>query len=629
MKRFTPLVALTLLLGAQSIRVLIPSLVLYLYSALHVNVWVVVVVGYGTFGLAFVTPLLDKWLALRRTLWVAGAGLILCRMVEQISIVPAVDLGVAIGGTICFLWLLPLLFGCARADGDEGAQSFAIGCLVGLSLDTSLRGLTGTLDLSWIPGPLPILVVIALTAAFGHELWRLTRSELSLSDVDRRVSLVFIGLGLCLFIEAFIFQNQGWVAQLTGWSSGLALCWIMLGNVGALCAANYAWKNSWLRSTRWWLLVPGGALVFALIFAAVPGWMFALGSLLGLVSSGLLLVMILSGIGEADSRTGIGQLSFGFGLGMLLFYLLITLYYVSFLLPVPISRAVLAPAAGIGLMVCALVAARQPRLERAPASWKSVRWSSLLLVLPIGVLIMESLSSPPSITRTGYPVRVMTYNIHGAYGLNGRQDVEAIARVIESADTDVVVLQEIERGWLLEGSADLLPLLSRRLRMPYAIMGAVTDPISGNAILSLYPIVATGQGGLPSAGTLVGRGYLWAQIDLGAGQTLRVISTHLHHEPEGSDVRVAQVDALLQAWGMHPQTVLAGDMNAISGSPEIQKLLNAGFMDSWAAAGRGDRPAIDWIFYTPDLIARDVMKIESPASDHPAVVATIERKESP
>ena len=629
MKRFTPRVALTLLLGAQSIRVLIPSLVLYLYSALHVNVWVVVVVGYGTFGLAFVAPLLAKWLAPRGALWAAGAGLILCRVMEQISTVPAVDLGVAIGGTVCFLWLLPLLFGCARADGDEGAQSVAIGCLVGLSLDTSLRGLTGTLDLSWIPGPLPILAVVVLAALFGHELWRLTRSELSLLDVDPRVSLIFIGLGLCLFIEALIFQNQGWVAQLTGWSSGLALCWIMLGNVGALCAANYAWKNSWLRSTRWWLLVPGGTLVFALIFAAVPGWMFALISLLGLVSSGLLLAIILGEIGESTSRTGIGQVSFGLGLGLVLFYLLITLYYVSFLLPVPISRVVLAPAAGIGLMLCALVAARQPRRERAPASWKSVRWSALLLVLPVGVLIVEALPSPPSITGTGYPVRVMTYNIHGAYGLNGRQDVEAIARVIESADTDVVVLQEIERGWLLEGSTDLLPLLSRRLLMPYAIMGAVTDPISGNAILSLYPIVATGQGGLPSSGTLVLRGYLWAQIDLGAGQTLRVITTHLHHEPEGLDVRVAQVDALLQAWGMHSQTVLAGDMNAISGSPEIQKLLNAGFMDSWAEAGRGDRPAIDWIFYSPDLIARDVMKIESPASDHPAVVATIERKERP
>jgi len=226
-------------------------------------------------------------------------------------------------------------------------------------------------------------------------------------------------------------------------------------------------------------------------------------------------------------------------------------------------------------------------------------------------------------------VRVMTYNIHGGYGLNGRQGVEAIARVIEGAGTDVVVLQEIERGWLLEGSTDLLSLLSRRLRMPYTVIGTPTDPIAGNAILSRYPILASGQGNLPGLDTLVGRGYTWAQIHLGGGAPLRVIVTHLHHEPERSDVRVAQVDALLQAWGKEPYTILAGDMNATSASPEMHLLLNAGLLDSWAEVGHGDRPPIDWIFHTPDLSAREIMRIESPASDHPAVVATIELKEKP
>ena len=324
-------------------------------------------------------------------------------------------------------------------------------------------------------------------------------------------------------------------------------------------------------------------------------------------------------------------MSFGFGLGLLLFYILITLYYISFLVPVPIPRAALAPAAGIGLMLCALVAARQRPQDQVMRilNWTSVRWSVLLMIVPMSVLIGEAFTKPNPVAGTGYPVRVMTYNIHGGYGLNGRQDVEAIARVIESAQTDVVVLQEIERGWLLEGSTDLLALLSQRLNMPYTVMGTPTDPISGNAILSRYSIVATGQGDLPRVDTLVGRGYLWAQIDLGAGEMLRVVTTHLHHEPERSEVRTAQVDTLLGALGTQPQTVLAGDMNAVTGSPEIQLILGTDFVDSWAEAGSGARPPIDWIFHTPDLIAYDVVKIESPASDHPAVVATIGYKERP
>lgn len=631
MKRSMLLVALTLLLGAQSIRVLIPSLVLYLYTTLHVNVWHVVTVGYGTFVLAFMAPLLVRWLTPRGALVVAGVGLMLCRVVEQISIWPMVDVVAAVGGTVCFLWLLPLLFGRARADSDEGLQAFTLGFLLGLGLDTTLRGLTGTLDLSWIPGLWPTLTMIALGCVFGYVLWPVARSEVTLIDEGSRGSLVLIGPGLLLFFQALIFQNQGWVAQLTGWSSGAALSWIMLGNIGALFAASYAFRNSWLRSTRWWPLVPGGALTLELLFAARPGWSFALGVLVGFVSGSLLLAVILGEVRGTDSQAGTGRVSFGLGLGLLLFYIFITLYYVSFLVPIPIPHAALAPAAGIGLTACAFVAARQRRNIQAPQTshWNLVRWSALLMILPMSMLIVEAVPRPQPTAATGYPMRVMTYNIHAAYGLDGRQDVEAIARVIEGAQTDVVVLQEIERGWLLEGSTDLLALLKHRLNMPYTVMNTPTDPIAGNAILSRYPIVATGHGTLPLLDTLVRRGYAWAQIDLGEGKMLRVVVTHLHHESDRGDVRIAQVDALLQALGKQPSTILAGDMNAAAGSPEIQLILKAGFVDSWAEAGNDDRPPIDWIFHTPDLIAHEISKIESPASDHPAVVATIVLKEKP
>jgi endonuclease/exonuclease/phosphatase family metal-dependent hydrolase len=164
--------------------------------------------------------------------------------------------------------------------------------------------------------------------------------------------------------------------------------------------------------------------------------------------------------------------------------------------------------------------------------------------------------------------------------------------------------------------------------MPYTVMGATADPLGGNAILSRYPILASGQGDLPQFDTLIGRGYIWAQIDLGAGETLLVFTTHLHHEPERSDVRIAEVETVLNAWNGQPQAVLLGDMNAVPGSPEMQMILDAGFVDAWAEADHGEEftwmaRRIDWLFHTPDLIARDVEVIESRASDHSAVVATI------
>jgi hypothetical protein len=128
-------------------------------------------------------------------------------------------------------------------------------------------------------------------------------------------------------------------------------------------------------------------------------------------------------------------------------------------------------------------------------------------------------------------------------------------------------------------------------------------------------VIALGGGALTFA--------VWALIDLGAGDKLLVLNTHLETQKERTDVRMAQAQTLLQAWRGQQQTVLLGDMNAVSGSQEMQMILDAGFIDAWAEAGRGERPRIDWIFYTSDLIGLDVTRVVSRASDHYAVVATI------
>jgi endonuclease/exonuclease/phosphatase family metal-dependent hydrolase len=215
----------------------------------------------------------------------------------------------------------------------------------------------------------------------------------------------------------------------------------------------------------------------------------------------------------------------------------------------------------------------------------------------------------------------MTYNIRSGYGLDGRLDVEAIVQTIKTAGPEIVALQELSRGWLITGSADLLSLLSRRLAMPATVMGPTIDPLFGNGLLSRYALSAGGHAGLPGLDALVVRGYVWARLDWAASAPLFIVGTHL--DSDRSDVRLVQLAALLDEWAGRPQTVLLGDMNARPGSPEIEMILAAGFVDAWAEAGQPDHPRIDWIFHTPDLVARDVMMIESSASDHPAYAATL------
>ena len=617
--------ALTLLFGAQLIRVLLPSLTWYWGATLGVSAGLVIACTYAPAALAWLAPLLAKQFGLRNVLWALGTGLALSRLIEQLSTTAAVDVWAAFGGTACFMGLLPLLYARAQAAerGEAGLQSFVLGLLLGLSLDTTLRGLTATLDLSWIPGPWPRLIIVGLVGAFTFVLWRVTSQSVRPVGGGPLASLPLLGLGPFLFVEWQILQNQGWVATLTGWPPALALGWIMLGNVAALLAAAYALTDFRLRSTRWWPLLPGGALTLALLGAEVAGWTFALGALVGLVSAGWLLAVIVSPTPPA-SRRGAAWLSVVFGLGLLCYVSLGTGYYFSFLVRLlPFPRSALAPLAGAGLAVCALGGAWQRPRDRSQhtPNWASVGQGALMLLAPLLLLLADVTSPPQRNSPAGDSVRVMTYNIRSAYGMNGSQDVEAIARVIEDAGTEVVALQELSRGWMLNGSTDLLPLFSRRLDMPAAVMGAATDPLFGNAILSRYPVRASGHGELPRLDALIGRGYVWSQLDWGGRDPLWIIGAHL--ETDRHDVRIAQVTELLKAWAGRPQTVLLGDMNARLGSPEIQMILEAGFVDAWSEAGQPERPRIDWIFHTPDLVARDVVVFDSPASDIAAYAATI------
>ena len=68
------LTALTLLLGGQSIRVLLPTLVWHWGANLGMSQWLVVLCAYAPTIVALTAPLLARWLKPRGALWAAGAG---------------------------------------------------------------------------------------------------------------------------------------------------------------------------------------------------------------------------------------------------------------------------------------------------------------------------------------------------------------------------------------------------------------------------------------------------------------------------------------------------------------------------------------------------------------------------
>ena len=183
-------------------------------------------------------------------------------------------------------------------------------------------------------------------------------------------------------------------------------------------------------------------------------------------------------------------------------------------------------------------------------------------------------------------------------------------------------------GQRFAGHADLaLPAAE----MPH-IYGPVTGPLWGNAMLSRYPILEWESVALPPEGLLFSRGYLWARLDLGDDQQLRVVTTHLHHIREDADVRAQQAQELLDFWGSDDRTVIMGDFNARKDDPEAQMIRDAGLTDVVAIEGiepgytvpsEDPKYQIDYIWLSPDLTAEEVAIPVSEASDHMPVVATV------
>jgi endonuclease/exonuclease/phosphatase family metal-dependent hydrolase len=211
-----------------------------------------------------------------------------------------------------------------------------------------------------------------------------------------------------------------------------------------------------------------------------------------------------------------------------------------------------------------------------------------------------------------------------------------VARAVEASGAEVVGLQEVSRGWYVNGSTDMLAWLQRRLRMPHARFAGASDAIWGNAVLSRYPIVAGEVVRLPREGVPLRRNALRVELDLGAGRRLRVVVTHLHHVegPGGARVRLAQLPPLLARVAGQPATVLMGDFNAEPGSAEIALLRDAGLADAFTAGGGGpadertwpaDRPdrRIDYIWLSGDLAAGGFVATTGTASDHRGIAVTV------
>lgn len=185
-------------------------------------------------------------------------------------------------------------------------------------------------------------------------------------------------------------------------------------------------------------------------------------------------------------------------------------------------------------------------------------------------------------------LRLVTYNVHGCIGLDGRHDPGRIAAVLAAEEPDVVALQEVDVGRRRTGGVDQPAEIARRLGMEAVFLESF--PCYGIAVLSRLPMrrvrgarLPTWKGPVP----VEPRVALWVSVGP-EPEPLQLVATHLGLIPRERETQAA---ALLGAeWLASPTCtgprVLCGDLNSPQRSVTYRRLA-AVLRDLPAAAAQG------------------------------------------
>jgi len=166
-------------------------------------------------------------------------------------------------------------------------------------------------------------------------------------------------------------------------------------------------------------------------------------------------------------------------------------------------------------------------------------------------------------------IRVLSYNMHRAIGVDRLFRPERIAKVINHHQADIVLLQEVDVGVPRSRNLDLAREMAEAAGYPYYATGLNVQLFKGkygNATLSKYPISRSRNIDL-TVGKHKARGCLHCTISISDSgnfsQIVEVFNLHLGLSPQE---RVRQVGLLIHAEefsSLQPDTpcLVGGDLN--------------------------------------------------------------------
>jgi len=503
------------------------------------------------------------------------------------------------------------LIHAARPAGRT--SSLAVALPLAITIDLAARSLFATIPIVASPIVLALPLVLIGVLLFLASGIAVLGEPLTWTATGWRGALGLLAIGPLLLVAETGGTNgaqialAGGIGRDGGPSTHLGLLIVGLG----IAAGSLVLARGWPARPAAGAALTAGA---ALMWAHVPVLSFAAGAAF---AAGILIAAAVLPAAPAGEGRSPWAVALNFALGWVLFVAGTFVHYAYF---ANLESLWLLTALAV---VCVLLVP-----PSAVARWRPVlagTVAALAVVVPAVALILTP--QPGAVAATApLTFRVMQYNVHQGF------DAFDIAALDRQADTiareapDVVILEEVVRGWLIDEQHDVLGYLSGRLGMPYVYDPTIGD-LYGNAILSRYPMTEVVRVAYPKEPGLRYQPRGAILVTVGG---VRIIGTHLDENADASPVRMEQVRTLLRSWdGKGPALVLC-DCNAKPESPELKLITDSGFGDLALQSGGGantfssDDPheRIDYIFGVGVTAAQGHI-VDSTASDHKGVVVNV------
>lgn len=540
-----------------------------------------------------------------RALHISMAIAVGCRIALQFGAGGTVQVVFSTLGVISILVWLAMT---AVTLGDV----LAVGTAAGLAISTVTHAALGTWGAVW---RLDVwgwsLLVIQIIAVIGCH-----RHPISIHRSSTRTAWLLMPV---MLLAGIVTANAGRASAVAG---GWGLVCISIGAVLAVFAA--------VTPIRPWLVWIAGAVFIGCIATAL----LVTADVNGVSHSSPPLSVPLYALGApallyifAATNSSSGRATtISVEIGALIWVCLFFMYYAGYDLGYRADLAMI----GLGCVIALIAAVGSGTTEaHALLHWPSSgRWLAGLMAAAIAasalgpVVTVRPIPVHDAAGGAADSIRVGAYNVQMGYAMDGTFQPDHIARMV--ADTDVAMMSEVDRGWLLNGGQDQLAILSRLLGRD-AVFGPAADPVWGDAIVTRLPVESRSGYPLPRHGSVTGAQALAVQLRWHE-EPVWAVSTHLQPRDGQEDV-LAQARDLARL--MSPMiaddaaTFLGGDLNTRPRSDAIKALSDVGLYATTPAEKRlATWPAknpdrqLDHILATDDFSSAHTHVEKSNASDH-------------